>query len=103
MKIHMLIFISAMNEEHTGVMMLKTVESDIRPAQGDILDDPGFHPQFHNGYEVVKVTLNYTTHECWLSLSPLALELQEIKLEAYKEHLESHGWREVTREELAQS
>ncbi|WP_162632595.1 hypothetical protein [Paraliobacillus zengyii] len=52
-------------------MLIKTVESTIRPVQGDVKNDPGFHPGFHNGYEVVKVTFNHPTDECLVSLHDL--------------------------------
>ena len=50
---------------------MKTFESTFRPAIGDIIDDPGFDPKFHNGYEVVKVTLNYELNKCYVSLRHL--------------------------------
>ncbi|WP_117170173.1 hypothetical protein [Paraliobacillus sediminis] len=103
MKINLLIFVSsikAKNENNIGKVLMKTVDSTIRPVNGDILDDPGFHPGFHNGYEVVKVTLNYASDECLVSLSPLVLEKEDIEIEVYIERLEAHGWRVVPKEEL---
>ncbi|WP_077618379.1 hypothetical protein [Bacillus sinesaloumensis] len=91
MNIHLIIFVASMNEEQV-VTMKKTFQSDFRPVEGDIIDDPGFSPQFHNGYEVVKVTVNYATEECWVSLAPLAVELEEISIEEYVEKLQAHGW-----------
>ncbi|MDQ7862501.1 hypothetical protein RCO48_20295 [Peribacillus frigoritolerans] len=44
---------------------------------------PGFDPGFHNGYEVVKVTINYASNECLVSLHPLAIEIEEIGMETY--------------------
>lgn len=79
---------------------MKTVDSPMRPVKGDILDDPGFHPKYHNGYEVVKVTLNYETEECWVSLAPLAIEIEELGIEAYMEHLEAHGWKRMAKEDF---
>ena len=70
----------------------KTFQSDFRPVEGDIIDDPGFSSKFHNGYEVVKVTINYATEECWVSLAPLVIELEEISIEEYVERLQAHGW-----------
>lgn len=67
MKINLLIFISSIKvqkEEQLTFVMMKTFESNIRPIKGDILDDPGFDPRFHNGYEVVKVTINYASNQC---------------------------------------
>jgi hypothetical protein len=55
------------------------------PVKGDIIDDPDFDSRFHNGYEVVKVTLNYETNECYVSLHPLAIELEEISINNYIE------------------
>jgi len=103
MEINLVIFISSINEQlknNTGEVMMKTFESNIRPAKGDILEDPGFHPGFHNGYEVVKVTINYASNDCFVSLNPLVLEREEIKLETYIERLKAHGWRVVSKEEL---
>ena len=65
MKINLGIFISSINERNennVGKLLMKTFESDIRPVKGDIIDDPGFHADYHNGYEVVKVTINYPDH-----------------------------------------
>ncbi len=101
MKIHLLLFVSSIHAESPRKeTLVKTVESDIRPVQGDILDDPGFHPGFHNGYEVVKVTLNYATNECFVSLTPLMVEKEEISVDAYVERLQEHGWRVLSKEEL---
>lgn len=103
MKINLVLFISSVkeqNEKNKHETMMKTYESTIRPVEGDIIDDPGFDPAFHNGYEVVKVTINYTTDECWVSLTPLAIEIEEIKIETYINKLAAHGWRIVSKEEL---
>ncbi len=84
MKINLMIFISSKKEQkenNIGEIVIKTFESNIRPVKGDILDDPGFH----NGYEVVKVTMNYALNECWVSLCPLELEREEIEIENYIE------------------
>ncbi|CAH0276185.1 hypothetical protein SRABI84_03779 [Peribacillus simplex] len=96
MKINLMIFISSVIEQEKSISMMKTFESDIRPVIGDIMDDPGFY----NGYEVVKVLINYASNECFVSLHPLALEIEEIKMETYIEKLEAHGWRVVSKEEL---
>ncbi|MCI3923126.1 hypothetical protein MO973_23155 [Paenibacillus sp. TRM 82003] len=100
MNVHMVLFISSSVDRSIQGIRIKTFESDIRPMKGDIIHDPGFHPRFHNGYEVVRVTLHYAENECWVSLSPLAIELEEIPVQSYLAHLEANGWREVTREEL---
>jgi hypothetical protein len=81
-------------------LLMKTFESDIRPVKGDILDDPGFDSQFHNGYEVVKVTIDYSKNVCLVSLSPLVIELEEIPVQDYTEKLLSNGWRIVRKDEL---
>ncbi|MFG6150191.1 hypothetical protein [Halobacillus sp. B23F22_1] len=99
MKIHFILFAASENEQKQA-LMTKTVASTFRPVQGDIIDDPGFHSKFHNGYEVVKVTINYANEECWVSLSPLALEVQEIRLQDYVDKLLIHGWREFSKEEV---
>lgn len=94
MKFHMLIYAHSPDGTET-VGLQKTFESVIRPIEGDIIDDPGFSPQYYNGYEVVKVTLHYETEECWVSLAPIALELTEIPVGNYIEQLLAHGWRVV--------
>ncbi|MGD2197411.1 hypothetical protein [Lysinibacillus fusiformis] len=103
MKINLMIFISSIKEQkenNIGEVVLKTFESNIRPVKGDILDDPGFHPRFHNGYEVVKVTMNYALNECLVSLCPLELEREEIAIENYIERLKENGWCVVSKEEI---
>ena len=103
MRIHLLIFITSVqqkNENNRQELMMKTFESDIRPVKGDIIDDPGFHSGFHNGYEIVKVSINYASNECYVSLTPLAIEIEEITTEIYIEKLEANGWRVVSKEEL---
>ncbi|PFV80130.1 hypothetical protein COL05_15395 [Bacillus sp. AFS059628] len=100
MKINLVLFVSSFKEQTTPKLMIKTIESDIRPIKGDIIDDPGFDSSFHNGYEVVKVSINYTSSECFVSLHPLAIELEDIKLDTYIEKLEAHGWLTVSKEEL---
>ncbi|GAE37221.1 hypothetical protein JCM9157_4489 [Halalkalibacter akibai JCM 9157] len=81
-------------------MVMKTFESIIRPVKGDIIDDPGFDSRFHNGYEVVKVTINYETDECYVSLHPLVLELEEMSINDYLDKLKANKWRVVSKEEL---
>ena len=103
MKIHLLIFITSVQEKvvnNRQELRMKTFESDIRPVKGDIIDDPGFHSGFHNGYEIVKVTINYASNECFVSLTPLAQEIEEIAIEVYIEKLEANGWRIVKKEVL---
>ncbi|MUK90305.1 hypothetical protein GMD78_18185 [Ornithinibacillus sp. L9] len=98
MKINLVIFISSIKEPElaTPACMIKTIESDFRPVKGDIIDDPGFDPRYHNGYEVVKVTINYVTKECFVSLQPLVIELEEICMNTYVEKLEENGWRRMS-------
>lgn len=100
MKVNLMIFITSIKEQEKNRLLMKTFESDIRPVTRDIIDDPGFDPRFHNGYEVVKVTINYASNECLVSLHPLAFEIEEIRMETYLEKLEAHGWRAVSKEEL---
>lgn len=103
MKINLVVFISSIKERkenNIAEVTVKTFESTIRPVKGDILDDPGFHPDYHNGYEVVKVTINYASSECFVSLSPLMLEREEIKTETYIEWLKVHGWRVFSKDEF---
>ncbi|RKD75929.1 hypothetical protein ATL39_0139 [Sinobaca qinghaiensis] len=97
MNIHLIVFIHSAHETHPGEVMTKTYSSSIRPAKEDIISDNGFHPGFHNGYEVVKVTLDYSKDECWVSLSPLAIEIQDIPVEEYLNHLKKHGWKPADR------
>ncbi|HDR8072424.1 TPA: hypothetical protein QCY71_005534 [Bacillus cereus] len=101
MKIHLIIFISTVkkNKENVPGLMMKTFESTILPSIGDIIHDPGFDSEFHNGYEVVKVTINYASNECYVSLTPLVLKREKMKVETYIEKLKTHGWRSVSRKE----
>src|SRR5690606_33906111 len=95
MKIYLVIFVcdTKAGEALNGVTMIKTAESDFRPMQGDIIDDLGFAPKFHNGYEVVKVTVNYDTNECYVSIAPLALEVQDNELTDYMAKLRANAGR----------
>ncbi|MDQ0208405.1 hypothetical protein [Alkalicoccobacillus murimartini] len=97
MNIQLLVFFHS-SDHSKQELMGKTYESDIRPIIGDIIHDPGFHSKFHNGYEVVKVTLDYSNNECLVSLSPLVVELQEITFEEYAEHLREHGWSSIKKD-----
>ena len=99
-KYHFILFITSVKENNRSEILIKTIESPVRPFKGDIVDDPGFLPAFHNGYEVVKVTLNYELEEGWVSLSPLDPEKQEIELDTYVERLKANGWRVVSKEEI---
>lgn len=103
MKINLTLFLSSVKEQkekNLQEVMMKTFESNIRPVEGDIIEDPGFDPAFHNGYEVVKVTINYASDECFVSLTPLAIEIEELKIDTYIKKLQAHGWRVVSKEEL---
>lgn len=103
MRIIFMIFVSSAKEPQEPAkaeVLIKTFESAIRPVKGDIIDDPGFHPEFHNGYEVVKVTLNYEAGECYVSLLPLVPEKETIGVEAYKKRLKDNGWRPVSKDDL---
>ena len=73
----------------------------VRLVKGDIIDDPGFDSRFHNGYEVVKVTINYATNECYVSLHPLAMELEEMSINDYIDKLVTNEWLIVSKEELS--
>jgi hypothetical protein len=104
MKIKMIIFLTSSKEqkEHNRTeIVMKTLESTIRPVKGDIIDDPGFDSRFHNGYEVVKVTINYATNECYVSLHPLAMELEEMSINDYIDKLVTNEWHIVSKEELS--
>ncbi|MDL4839893.1 hypothetical protein [Aquibacillus rhizosphaerae] len=103
MKINMIIFLTSTKEErgnNRSEMVMKTIQSTVRPVKGDIIDDPGFDSRFHNGYEVVKVTLNYESNECYVSLHPIAIDLEENTLNDYIDHLVTNGWRIISKEEL---
>ena len=95
MKIKLLIFLTSSKEENKSEMVMKTFESTFRPMIGDIIEDPGFDPGFHNGYEVVKVTVNYEKNECYVSLTPLAIEIEETRFDDYLEKLTANGWQIV--------
>jgi hypothetical protein len=73
----------------------------VRLVKGDIIDDPGFDSRFHNGYEIVKVTINYATNECYVSLHPLAMELEEMSINDYIDKLVTNEWHIVSKEELS--
>lgn len=106
MKINMLISLTSIKEQQENnryEIGIKTYESSIRPIKGDIIDDPGFDSRFHNGYEVVKVTINYEKNECFVSLHPLAIEIEEISINDYIEKLVANGWSIVSKEELVNS
>ncbi|SES44857.1 hypothetical protein [Psychrobacillus sp. OK032] len=90
-------------ESDSSEIVLKTFESTFRPIKGDIIDDPGFDSRFHNGYEVVKVTINYETNECYVSLHPLAMEIEEININEYIDKLVANKWRIVSKEEFITS
>lgn len=103
MKINMIIFLTSTKEQkkkNRAEIVMKTFESTLRPVEGDIIDDPGFDSRFHNGYEVVKVTINYETNECYVSLRPLALEIEEISINDYIDKLVANKWRIISKEEL---
>ena len=102
MKIKLFIFLTSTKNQENVVneSMMKTFESNFRPVVGDIIEDPGFDPRFHNGYEVVKVTVDYVKQECYVSLSPLAIELEEISLSDYINKLIANGWERVSKEDV---
>ncbi|WP_026690435.1 hypothetical protein [Alteribacter aurantiacus] len=101
MKIKMIIFVTSAKEENSdSEIVMKTFESTIRPVKGDIIDDPGFDSRFHNGYEVVKVTINYETNECYVSLQPLVMELEEISVSEYIDKLVANKWGIVSKDKL---
>ncbi|MBM7632967.1 hypothetical protein [Geomicrobium sediminis] len=96
MNIQLILFITSVHEDanqENSKMMMKAFESDFRPALGDIIEDPGFDPRFHNGYEVAKVTVNYSANECLVSLSPIAIEKEEIAVTEYVDKLLQNGWK----------
>lgn len=102
MKINLVIFLVSAKEpkESSRIeIVTKTFESTFRPVIGDIIDDPGFDSRFHNGYEVVKVTVNYDTNECYVSLRPLALEIEEISIDDYIKKLVANKWHISSKEE----
>lgn len=101
MKINLQVFVSSVKEKNQMEALVKTFESTIRPYNGDIIADQGFDADFHNGYEVVKVTIDYDADECWVSLSPLQIEKEDISCTAYIEKLKNHGWRVLMKEELS--
>jgi hypothetical protein len=103
MKIQMIIFLTSSKEQKANnrtEIVMKTFESMIRPIKGDIIDDPGFDSRFHNGYEVVKITINYEKNECLVSLHPLAIELEGISINDYIDKLVANGWHIITKEEF---
>lgn len=103
MRIKLFIFLTSNKDKENSrsEMMMKTVESSFRPVIGDIIEDPGFDQGFHNGYEVVKVTVNYEKNECYVSLSPMAIELEEISFDDYINKLAANGWEIVSKEDVS--
>ncbi|QFK70719.1 hypothetical protein F7984_05435 [Pradoshia sp. D12] len=103
MKIKLYVFLTSTKDKENSrsEMMMKTVESSFRPVIGDIIEDPGFDQGFHNGYEVVKVTVNYEKNECYVSLSPMAIELEEIRFDDYIGKLTANGWEIVSKEDIS--
>ncbi len=91
---------STKEENGNSEIVMKTFESNIRPVKGDIIDDPGFDSRFHNGYEVVKVTINYETNECYVSLQPLVMELEEISVSEYIDKLVANKWGIVSKDKF---
>ena len=102
MKIKLFIFLTSTKNQENSVnkCLMKTFESTFRPVVGDIIEDPGFDHRFHNGYEVVKVTVDYVKQECYVSLSPLAIELEEISISDYINKLLANGWERVSKEDV---
>ena len=95
MKIKLLIFLTSSKEDkgkHRSELVMKTFESSFRPFLGDIIEDPGFDASYHNGYEVVKVTVNYEKEECYVSMKPVAIDLEELPVEDYIDKLLANGW-----------
>lgn len=103
MKIKLYVFLTSTKDKENSrsEMMMKTVESSFRPVIGDIIEDPGFDQGFHNGYEVVKVTVNYAKNECYVSLSPMAIDLEEISFDGYINKLTANGWEIVSKEDVS--
>lgn len=99
-KIKLLIFLTSTKEHGRSEIVMKRFESSFRPIKGDIMEDPGFDPRFHNGYEVVKVTVQYEKNECYVSLHPLAIEMEEISLDDYIAKLVANGWQIVSKDEV---
>ncbi len=91
---------STKEENGNSEIVMKTFKSNIRPVKGDIIDDPGFDSRFHNGYEVVKVTINYETNECYVSLQPLVMELEEISVSEYIDKLVANKWGIVSKDKF---
>ncbi|RIW37433.1 hypothetical protein D3H55_04880 [Bacillus salacetis] len=96
MKINLVLFLASNHEAGKMETLMKTFESDFRPVKGDILDDPGFDPDYHNGYEVVKVTIDYSQDLCWVSLTPLAIDLVHLSFDTYIKKLRTNGWNTLT-------
>jgi hypothetical protein len=103
MKIKLYVFLTSTKDKDNtrSEMMMKTVESSFRPVIGDIIEDPGFDQGFHNGYEVVKVTVNYEKNECYVSLSPMAIDLEEISFDDYINKLTANGWEIVSKKDVS--
>lgn len=102
MKIKLFIFLTSSKEhkeKNRSEVVMKTFESSFRPFLGDIIEDPGFDAKYHNGYEVVKVTVNYEKDECYVSMKPVAIDLEELSIEDYIDKLLANGWSILSKEE----
>lgn len=80
--------------------LMKTFESMIRPMEGDLLDDPGFYAEPYD-YSIIKISINYETDECYVSMMPVRIENMDLKvLHTYIEKLKTNGWSVIPTEEL---
>lgn len=84
---------TAEEDGSTFVTLLKNFESDIKPCEGDLIEDPAF-AEYPFGYEVVKVTIDFAENACYVSIGVLELDSGDgVILTGYVDHALAHGWR----------
>lgn len=99
MKIHLVQLVTLEDGSHVSGLM-KIFESIIRPMEGDLLDDPGFYAEPYD-YSIIKISINYETDECYVSMMPVRIENMDLKvLHTYIEKLKTNGWSVIPTEEL---
>ncbi|MCQ6343507.1 hypothetical protein NPM06_28745 [Bacillus cereus] len=99
MKIYVVQLVMLEDGSHVSGLM-KTFESMIRPMEGDLLDDPGFYAEPYD-YSIIKISINYETDECYVSMMPVRIENMDLKvLHTYIEKLKMNGWSVIPTEEF---
>lgn len=72
--------------------LFKAIDSNIRSNQGDIIEDPAFFSYSYNPI-VITVRINYGQDKCYISLSELVLETNDLDdLTEYVINAQINGW-----------